>query len=125
MEPGARRASIKTYFVGQCLIRFPNVYRSWLKSEPERRTILVDDNDLLDFLAGGHGPDPADLAVIRHEVGVRFKNITDPRLRRALVLTAGGWSQREIATQLGATEKAVERMFGYYRERNTSRGRIA
>lgn len=25
-----RGATIKTYFIGQCLIRFPNIYRSWL-----------------------------------------------------------------------------------------------
>jgi hypothetical protein len=121
----ARGASIKTYFVGQCLIQFPNIYRAWLKAEAERIGTLVDDNQLLDFLAGAHGTDPADLAIIQQEIDVRFKEISDRRLRAALVLIAAGWSQREIAERLVITEKAVERMLSYYRQRTARRGRIA
>lgn len=120
-----RGATIKTYFIGQCLIQFPNIYRSWLATEAHHGAVLVDDNDLLEFLAGGRGSDPAELAVIRHEIAVRFKDISDQRLATALVLTAADWSQRKIAGELGITEKAVERMLAYYRQKNVRKVRAA
>ncbi len=33
----AKGASLTTYFVGQCILRFPNVYRSWLAHLEEYR----------------------------------------------------------------------------------------
>jgi hypothetical protein len=120
-----RGATIKTYFIGQCLIRFPNIYRSWLATEAHHGAVLVDENELLEFLAGGRGADPAELAVIRQEIEVRFKDISDKRLLAAFVLTAAGWSQREIAGATGMTEKAVERMLAYYREKNVRKVKAA
>lgn len=38
--PG-RGASLATYFVGQCKIQFPNVYRSWHAEEKRRRELGV------------------------------------------------------------------------------------
>ena len=122
-----RGATIKTYFVGQCLIRFPNIYRSWLANEARQDAVLVDDNDLLEDLAGAGagGVDPADLAVIRQEIAARFRDMSDERVIAAFVLTAVGLSQREIGGVLGMTEKAVERMLAYHRQRNTRKAEAA
>jgi hypothetical protein len=43
-----RGASIKSYFIGQCLIRFPNIYRAWLRTEASTNVMLVDELAILD-----------------------------------------------------------------------------
>lgn len=120
-----RGATIKTYFIGQCLIRFPNIYRSWFANEAGQDAVLVDNASLLEDLAGAGGVDPADLAVIRQEIEARFDDISDERLKAAFVLTAVGLSQREIGGVLGMSEKAVERMLAYYRQRNKGKADAA
>jgi hypothetical protein len=60
----ARGASIKTFFIGQCLIRFPNIYRSWLINEVRGDEILLGDRSLPTRDGIGH-VDPIDLALIR------------------------------------------------------------
>jgi hypothetical protein len=42
-----RGATLRTYFIGQCLIRFPNIYRRWLAGENRNRNLVTDDADLL------------------------------------------------------------------------------
>lgn len=43
-----RGASLATYFVGQCKIQFPNVYRKWHRDEEKHRTscVVVDSERL-------------------------------------------------------------------------------
>jgi RNA polymerase sigma factor (sigma-70 family) len=120
-----RGASIKSYFIGQCLIRFPNIYRAWLRTEASTNVMLVDDLAIVDRPAGeGAITDPADLAVIRQEIDTRLANLPE-RTRSIMVLTAAGWSQQEIAVRLGTTVKAVERTLNYYRPAATPRKGIA
>jgi hypothetical protein len=67
----ARGASLKTFFIGQCLIRFPNIYRAWLKTEVHH-DLLVDELAIFDRPPSGGPPtDPAQLAVIRQELDRR------------------------------------------------------
>lgn len=43
-----RGASLATYFVGQCKIQFPNVYRQWHREEQKHRTsVVVFDSERL------------------------------------------------------------------------------
>lgn len=111
-----RGASIKTFFIGQCLIRFPNIYRSWLTNEVRGDEILLGDRSLP--MRGGIGHvDPIDLAIVRQEVELRLRPIADKKAKEAMILSALGWSQREIGVKLNMTEKAVERTLSYYRKR--------
>lgn len=120
-----RGASIKSYFIGQCLIRFPNIYRFWLRTETSTNVVLVDELAILDRPAGeGTVTDPADLAVIRQQIDTRLANLPE-RTRTIMVLTAAGWSQQEIADRLGTTVKAVERTLNYYRPAAMTRKGIA
>lgn len=114
----ARGASIKTFFIGQCLIRFPNIYRTWLRKEVSR-DLLVDDLAIIDRPASGGPPtDPVELAVIRQEIDTRLAD-APPRTRTMLVLLAAGWTQQDIGALLGLTEKAVQHAVAYYRQRLT------
>ncbi len=44
-------ATLRTFFVGQCLIRFANVYRRWYGNEKRNQYDLAADNDTLDTFA--------------------------------------------------------------------------
>ncbi len=115
-----RGATLKTFFIGQCLIRFPNVYRAWHKNE-QRRELLVDPYeacDLSDRVADG----PETTVIDQCEIERGMSYIRDPRLKEVHVLMAGGLTQAEAAMRLGVTEKAVERMAANHRDRMRAKG---
>ncbi|HEX5996634.1 MAG TPA: hypothetical protein VFY84_15950 [Jiangellales bacterium] len=98
-----------------CLIRFPNIYRLWLRQEVSIGALLVDDLALFDRpISGGPAADPAELAVIRQEIDTRLAGVP-ARVRKMMLLTAVGWTQQDIAAHVGTTTKAVERALNYYR----------
>lgn len=108
-------ATLKTFFVGQCLFRFANVYRAWHKSEL-RRSPVVDAHDAL-AMTDQAEDGPEDVAVARREIVRGLRIVKDERVRAALVLTAEGLPQWQIANRLGVTEKTVERMLANHRAR--------
>lgn len=109
-------ATLRTYFVGQCLIRFANVYRRWWGSESRNRYDLTDDNETLDtFSPRSSGADGR--AIDRAIAMEVIRSVKDPRVQKAMLLTAAGRSQAEIAEQLGVNEKTVERMLANERSR--------
>lgn len=114
-------ATLRTFFVGQCLGRFSNVYRRWFGNEARNNHFLVDDDDLVRL---GPRRDGVDQRVVD---GVfaddLLAGIKDPRVRAAMRLTAAGRSQAQIAGILGVTEKTVERML--YNERIRLKKRMA
>ncbi|MBT8226151.1 MAG: sigma-70 family RNA polymerase sigma factor [Dactylosporangium sp.] len=115
-------ASLKTFFVGQCLIRFANVYNRWRDNDQRNAAVLIDDLLLLDQpLTSTPRTDPAELAVIRQEADTRLAALP-PRTRKIMVLTAADWPQQAIAAELGMTEKAVERTLSYYRKTERRKG---
>lgn len=114
----ARGASVKTFFIGQCLIRFPEVYEPWLRRwRRERRQANVAD--LTEVLPAHHlGDDPEAATVTRLEIRRGLDGV-DERTRLVLRLTAAGYSQEEIAARLGpdATTRTVEGLLYRYRQR--------
>lgn len=111
-------ATLRTYFIGQCIIQFPNIYRSWHRQELRNEFALVDDLELLDAEI-----DAPDRRVIAGIVGSEaMATIKDPRVRKVMFMTAEGWSQAEIAKQMGVTAKTVERMLANERDRLWKRG---
>jgi DNA-directed RNA polymerase specialized sigma24 family protein len=120
-----RGATLRTFFIGQCLIRFSNVYRSWWAKEMKAaRFPLVDPTDAAELsTAGVEGPEPRSLD--EQEVARVLARVTDPRVKTALVLAASGWQQWEIARRLQVTEKTVERMLANNRSRLRTLGVVA
>lgn len=113
-----RGASLRTFFIGQCLIRFNNIYRRWHGNELRNQLVGLDEDGLMrlpNASTGGQGTDQ--IALARHEVLTTLTHIKDRRVRRAMFLTALGLAQTEIALDLGVTEKAVERMLSNERSR--------
>lgn len=116
-----RGATLRTYFIGQCLIRFANIYRRWRAGENRNRYALTDDAEVLDFL-GGSARGPEDQVVAGVTASVAMSTVKNPRVRLVMHMTAQGWSQADIAEFLGITEKAVERMLANERARLKMRG---
>lgn len=144
-----RGASLRTFFIGQCLIRFPNVYRRWLTENraraKDREVISLEnlpqgpegsrDLDEVGELASGglEGrpaikfglpvPDdnPARHAVDRVEAR-RWLNQIPTDDQAIFTLTADGLEQEEIALLLGRRETAVRsKVFRTRKRLNTAR----
>jgi DNA-directed RNA polymerase specialized sigma24 family protein len=125
LKPGRwnpdRGASLKTFFIGQCLIRFPNVYRFWLNTEiyPARDERPVDEFTVFDRpISGGPAADPADLAVIRQEVDIVLAEAPEAT-KTMLILLAAGYTQADVAAMLNLSENAVQKAVSYWRRRWT------
>lgn len=114
-------ASLRTFFIGQCLIRFANIYRQWLKTEC-RRGYTLTDHAMVEALDRRRTIGPEDRVVDLAETQRALGAIKNPLVRRALVLFAAGVSHQEIGQQLGVTDKAVERMIANERTRMRKRG---
>lgn len=115
-----RGATLRTFFVGQCLSRFANVYRRWHKNEQNNRYLSTDDDELLADLGTSSGG-TANRAVDRVYAERALATVKDKRVEMAMRLTAADRSQADIAKILGVTEKAVERMLANERRRQQKR----
>ena len=120
-------ASLGTFFIGQCLYQFANIYRGALRAELERIKLAVTPmpelpEDSFDIIRGIE-----ETLVARDAVAEAMAQLTTPRARQALFLQEVGFTQREIADQLGLPggAKAVENLIGYQhtliRRRNAGR----
>ncbi len=104
LRPGkwdvTRGASLRTYFVGSCLLIFPNVYRAWCR---ETRPISCGSEEALPELKVRE-PN----LVERIDLAERIRSVTDFRNRKILEGIARGQTYGRIAQELGLTERAVE-----------------
>ncbi len=98
--------------MGQCLLRFPNIYRKWLQQVPRIGA------DPFDVVAHGRpsGQDVEDDVIRSHAAEAALRAVRSEDARIALVLVGFGHTYPQIAQRLGKTEKAVERTIGYARE---------
>jgi DNA-directed RNA polymerase specialized sigma24 family protein len=116
-----RGASLRTYFIGQCLIRFANIYRLWLRVERSWSHIPAD-HTTLDVLERQQAAGPEDRVIDLAQVQRALGAVANPTVRHVLVLHAAGLSHREIGKQLNVSEKTVERMIANERDRMRKRG---
>ena len=107
-------ASLGTFFVGQCLYQFANIYRSALRAELERidqaTTPMAElPEDRFDIIKGIESTIGAN-----DTVAEAMALLSTDRARRALFMQEHGFSQREIADELGLPDaKSVENLLGY------------
>jgi hypothetical protein len=88
-------ASLKTYFIGRCLMELPDVHRQWKNRErPVEPLWTVDDGRL--------GAFPADEAEARVLLDKLFQD--HPILRQAFELQQYGYNLKEIADLLSSPE---------------------
>jgi DNA-directed RNA polymerase specialized sigma24 family protein len=108
-------ASIRTFFIGQCLFKFANCYRKAYDTETARRAreVLTDDDSLTESTTRGI----EELVVARAVAKDALATITTPQARRAFMLHSQGYKYDEIADHLGVIggAKKVENMISYQR----------
>jgi len=109
-----RGATLKTYFIGQCLIRFVGVIRAWRQNVVRQAASgLVTDERTAD-----PAPGPAATALERDAVRRLLGDVSDPALRSILFLISRSFTHEEIAEVLGLNSaKAVEARLYRYRQR--------
>jgi DNA-directed RNA polymerase specialized sigma24 family protein len=117
-----RGATIRTYFIGQCLMRFPNVYRSWLRTG-RRPELVVDHFDVVD-LSDGRYDGPEASTIVEQEIERGLALAASDHVRRVLLLSAGGWPHAEIAEELGVTAKSVEKTLYNHASRMRQMGTV-
>lgn len=115
-------ASLRTFFIGQCLIRFPDVYRPWRKEagrDIPTENVVCDDRD---------SPDDLEITVVqRIEIDQALREI-DERTGQVLRLLADGLTQKEIARTMAEqngepmSAKAVEAILYRHRRRQQRKG---
>jgi DNA-directed RNA polymerase specialized sigma24 family protein len=119
-----RGASLRVYFVGACVCRFPRVHERWWKERLVTQSLLLatQDNEEqqvdhpLNLVADSQS-DPCTLVVVRDEAHRAIRQMTDPQLRQVVLLRAVGYTQSEAAHEAGLTEKAAERRLHRYRKK--------
>jgi hypothetical protein len=97
----AKGAALKTFFIGQCMKRYANVARRWLNHDLRpSHEVMTDEGAVLDTgrVVGVEDDVLQSLTAQRILEGVR-----SPRAARALVMDALGYSNAEIARDLGTT----------------------
>ena len=112
-----RGASLRTFFVGQCLMQFGNVYRAWhtdyireiFETYDDASLYALMEQDRTYFSASLESPERA--AVQKDTVRRLITHVTDERAREALWLNVVvGTPYRQIAERFGMTEKKMEHM---------------
>jgi|HubBroStandDraft_5_1064220.scaffolds.fasta_scaffold44529_2 hypothetical protein len=132
LKPGKwdhrRGASLKTYFVGACLLQFPNVFAVW--ASEQKRWHAVND--------GTVSPDDAEAATARDlsrsdptcEMVLRLAaaqdvlgTIKDAKLRAAVQMVARGFTFAEAARTLGLGPRVLEGRLYRLRSKTSRSGR--
>jgi DNA-directed RNA polymerase specialized sigma24 family protein len=113
-----RGASLNTFFVGHCVLRFPNVYRRWYREEQDQLLVLSDLASLKVELSmlrtEGISPDRgAELSRTVRELHPR-----DPKV--IVGLTELGYDQKDMAGLLDTTVRGIQsRLFRHRRRRES------
>jgi len=108
----AKGASITTFFVGQCLMRFPDVYRPWLNQVAK----VHRGTDIAKVQLSQRTNPVADDVIISLTNSSALKLVRNKDAKVAFVMTAMDYTQVQIADHLGTTPKAIERMLDYARK---------
>lgn len=92
-------ASLRTYFIGQCVLRFPNVYRAWVTE-----TLPAQIDGVLPEMVLPPAVDPHEATVL----ALKLKELRSDPKRFIVALRGMGYTQPEIAELLGTTWRAIE-----------------
>jgi RNA polymerase sigma-70 factor (ECF subfamily) len=101
-------ASLRSYFINACLLKFSNASRAWVPDSCGRQ---FTDYDVVDQIPSQRTHDrPDEIAVLRAVIAGLLRD-ESPEIRAILELHVDGFTYQEIADQLGngMTAKAVER----------------
>ncbi len=103
-------ASLKTFFVGQCVLQFPNAYRSWFARVA--RQLPLADPVLVDELVSRE-PRPDTGALLSEAM----RSLAPDSMKLIETARRLGYTNAEIAEVLSTTEKSVETRIARHRKK--------
>ena len=103
-----RGASLATYWVGYCILRFPDVYRRWLTAESRWHRALQNADGDRTYRFDPVPADPAQRVVLDEEVAEALASVSVEATRDVLKLKAAGYSHEEISELVGCSLKSIE-----------------
>jgi DNA-directed RNA polymerase specialized sigma24 family protein len=106
------KSSLRTCFVNACLCQFGVEYRQYCKEERHSKGEEPEfedqfESDFRQHYAPRPSPDPQVQAVDRTEIERLLSVDMSPKDKIMFIRTAQGFSQKEIADELGMSERAV------------------
>lgn len=107
-----RGSTLRTYFVGRCLMSFRDAYRSWAGAYRRQLENSLDGiwRGIMPIPDGpGHALTAHELFVLRETLDLILDDASREERAVCLLILRYGATQEEIAEQLGTTRKAVER----------------
>lgn len=114
-------AALRTYFIGQCLIRYIDVAKTWKNQRTADERLTPFSDQIGESISQSvFGSVEADV-IYSEMMEPRLSRIKSDDARSAWVMQLNGCKVREIAEHLGRTEKSVEGMLKYAR-RQVKRG---
>jgi DNA-directed RNA polymerase specialized sigma24 family protein len=107
-----RGATLRTYFVGACLLQFPNIYELWMNEQKRWGVVELAEPDTEETGEPGGGDrawsDPtADEVIRRQQVNEILAGITDARTRKAAQMVMLGYEYADAGAQVGLSADAV------------------
>jgi len=109
-DPG-RGASLKTFFVGACVLHFRNAYRSWRRQQNRFGVFYDVDTAIVGDRRPASRPDRA------AAVTLLLHDVDDPIVRQFGVYLAQGYTQGEIAELMNLDLDALRSRLERYRRR--------
>jgi hypothetical protein len=111
--------TLKTYFIGGCILAFPNIYRKWSADRAALQRLTSIEHDIVDRL---NPPlDPSEMAVTQIHIQEGFNNIPDDRTKSAVLLQGLGYTYAEIGEILQITSRAVDGLIRRQHKRGGAR----
>lgn len=124
----ARRATLKSFFIGRCVLSFANQFRRWETDHKAHLALsaATADDDVLNRIRSP-SRDPGQRLVDAAHVREELAGIGDERTATMIVLRDEGYSNIEIGELFGLSAGAVKQIFVRYKARrerdNGSTGR--
>jgi hypothetical protein len=116
-RPGGA-ASLKSFFIGQTLFQFRDVYRRWHRAERDRREHVIAADPADEELHRATAERVDQVVAHRAEAAEALEQVNGEHVRKAFVMHAAGLTHAEIAAELRLPdEKAVENAMGWQRRR--------
>ena len=101
-------ASLSTYWIGYCILRYPDTYRPWINEQKRWHLALQGvQGDLVVGMAPENS-DPARQLEVEAEVEEALSSVQVEATQQILQLKAQGYSHIEIAELLDCTTKSIE-----------------
>lgn len=94
-----RGASLRTFFIGQCVYQFPNIYRHWC-----REALTPAMPAVMGMMETSSTPRMETMIDLKRE----FLALPSNDVRHLLVLREMGYSAEEVAKRTGTSKRSVE-----------------